>query len=294
MPKTTLTIAIALIAVSSAQACDNVQWYTKKHNANAKAIVDLGPAGASIVDILDALCECRVLTTAQRKRLQNFKKNHKLRIKIQPCNQPISTPDPTPNLSPTSTPRPSVTPTPRPTFTPRVTPTPSIPTPTPDCRLTPRGCGPTPTPTPVVTPTPSETPCLVHVAEFWKANPETWSVNSLKIGNVIYTKAQLLQILNEPVNGRVIVSLAHELIAGKLNLAQARDCTCVCGIAPINNGSNEIGNRLVPPFGTGYLNCNVSWIIKLIKSYNDGTMHDGCPPVSSDDPPSIDENPCPH
>ncbi|HEX8530995.1 MAG TPA: hypothetical protein VF646_13280, partial [Cytophagales bacterium] len=46
-----------------------------------------------------------------------------------------------------------------------------------------------------------------------------WPVSSLTLGSVTYSKEELLQILKKPVQGNGLVSLAHQLIAAKLNVA---------------------------------------------------------------------------
>mgnify|MGYP000256380566 CR=1 FL=1 len=46
-----------------------------------------------------------------------------------------------------------------------------------------------------------------------------WPVDELPIGAVRYTDDQLMRILRQPVKGNGLVSLAHQLIAAKLNIA---------------------------------------------------------------------------
>src|SRR5262245_15647908 len=55
----------------------------------------------------------------------------------------------------------------------------------------------------------------VFTQGFWKTHPEAWPVSSLKLGNIIYTKTQLLSIFNTPAAGNGLISLAHQLIAAK-------------------------------------------------------------------------------
>ena len=92
----------------------------------------------------------------------------------------------------------------------------------------------------------------VHSQGYWKTHPEKWPVSSLKLGNVIYTKAQLLSIWNTPAEGNGLISLAHQLMAAKLNVIAG-------AIAPasvtnaIAAADAMIGNRIAPPLGTGFL-----------------------------------------
>src|SRR5687767_5945628 len=48
---------------------------------------------------------------------------------------------------------------------------------------------------------------------FWKNHPEDWPVDELTLGNVTYSKDELLAIFGEPVSGNGLISLAHQLIA---------------------------------------------------------------------------------
>src|SRR5262249_55866514 len=54
-------------------------------------------------------------------------------------------------------------------------------------------------------------------------NTNVWPVNNLTLGTVNYTDLQLLSILNEQANGNGLISLAHQLIAAKLNIANGAD-----------------------------------------------------------------------
>jgi hypothetical protein len=53
---------------------------------------------------------------------------------------------------------------------------------------------------------------------FWKNHADVWPVNWLVLGNVLYEKAELLNLLKTPVRGDASLILAHQLIANKLNL----------------------------------------------------------------------------
>lgn len=52
---------------------------------------------------------------------------------------------------------------------------------------------------------------------YWKNHEEVWPVNSLTIGDRTYTKSELLALFRTPVRGDSSISLAHQLIAAKLN-----------------------------------------------------------------------------
>ena len=104
---------------------------------------------------------------------------------------------------------------------------------------------------------------------FWKNHEEDWPVSSLTLGSVTYTQAQLLSILNQPVKGNGLVSLAHQLIAAKLNIAAGADPSAIS--AAIAAADAAIGALIVPPVGSGYLSpSSVSSLISQLNDYNNG------------------------
>ena len=109
------------------------------------------------------------------------------------------------------TPGPTNTPvTPGPTNTP-VTPAPSSTPGTPSATGTPV------TPSPTVVPT--TTACLERTQGYWRNHPDSWPVDVLSLGLHGYTKNDLLAILKTPAGGDASLTLAHQLIAAKLNVA---------------------------------------------------------------------------
>ncbi len=164
------------------------------------------------------------------------------------------TPTPSPSVSP------SITPTATPTATPTTTPTPSV--------------TPSPTPTPSATPTatPSATPggCVFGFG-YWKNHPQAWPVTELQLGNVTYTQEQLLSIMHEPVRGNGLISLAHHLIATKLNVANGADPSCIQ--QTIADADTLIGDLVVPPVGDGYLAPrDVNALKDTLEDYNEGHL----------------------
>jgi hypothetical protein len=179
-----------------------------------------------------------------------------------PSATPTATASPTPSPSATATASPSVTPSPSatPSATPSVTPTPTI---TPSV---------TPTATPSVTPTPTATPggCVFGFG-YWKNHPQAWPVTELQLGNVTYTQEQLLDIMHEPVRGNGLVSLAHHLIAAKLNVANGADPSCIQ--QTIADADTLIGDLVVPPIGDGYLAPrDVNALKDTLEDYNEGHL----------------------
>lgn len=86
-------------------------------------------------------------------------------------------------------------------------------------------------------------------------NMNTWPVDSLTLGTVTYDAAQLCAILNRSPGGKGgangLVSLAHQLIAVKLNLANGADGSSISNL--ISQADQAIGSLVIPPVGTGYL-----------------------------------------
>jgi hypothetical protein len=126
---------------------------------------------------------------------------------------------------------------------------------------------------------------------FWKThgpgnchngnNANEWPVSSLVLGTVSYTAAELCSILQQPTAGNGLVSLAHQLIATKLNLAQGADPADAN--AAINAADTLIGSLVVPPVGSGYLHPSVtSSTTQSLDNYNNGITGPGhcAPPVS--------------
>jgi len=114
---------------------------------------------------------------------------------------------------------------------------------------------------------------------FWKTHPEAWPVDQLTLGNVVYTKAQLLDIFNASPKGDKTLILAHQLIAAKLNVANGADDT---DIASTISAADAwlIANG---PVGNG----NKDWnggetLSNTLDAYNNGEIGPGhCDDVSS-------------
>jgi hypothetical protein len=106
-------------------------------------------------------------------------------------------------------------------------------------------------------------------------------VTELQLGNVTYTQEQLLAILHQPVRGNGLVSLAHHLIAAKLNVANGSDPSCIQ--QTIADADALIGDLVVPPVGTGYLAPrDVEALKDMLEDYNEGRL---CAPSCDQSPP---------
>jgi hypothetical protein len=106
-------------------------------------------------------------------------------------------------------------------------------------------------------------------------NSNEWPVSGLTIGSVAYTDAQLCSILGEPAQGNGLLTLAHQLIAAKLNVANGGGCTAV--VSYIIAADALIGNRVVPPAGAGSLSAaSTSALTVTLDQFNNGILS-GCP-----------------
>lgn len=109
---------------------------------------------------------------------------------------------------------------------------------------------------------------------YWKNHPAAWPVSSLMLGSVNYTAAQLMNILNAPVAGNGLVSLAHQLIAAKLNLANGASPTTIAGT--IAAADLQIGALVIPPVGAGYLHpSTTSSKTQMLDDFNNGVSGPG-------------------
>jgi hypothetical protein len=109
---------------------------------------------------------------------------------------------------------------------------------------------------------------------YWKNHPDIWPVQSLMLGAVSYNESQLLQILNRPAQGNGLVTLAHQLIAAKLNIASGADPSAVQQI--VIDADNMIGGLIVPPIGNGYLSPGQTGnLTDTLTEYNEGTIGPG-------------------
>jgi hypothetical protein len=106
-------------------------------------------------------------------------------------------------------------------------------------------------------------------------------VAGLTLGTVFYTQAELLQILNTPVSGNGLVSLAHQLIVAKLNIANGANSGTVA--ATIAAADAQIGALVVPSVGAGYLSpASTSSKTQILDDFNNGIIGPGhCEDTSS-------------
>jgi len=109
---------------------------------------------------------------------------------------------------------------------------------------------------------------------YWKNHPENWPVTTLTLGTTTYTQAQLISILKQPVKGNGLVSLSHQLIAAKLNVANGASGSVIA--AAIASADSAIGSLVVPPVGSGSLSTSsVGNLVTTLDQYNNGLLTGG-------------------
>jgi hypothetical protein len=99
-------------------------------------------------------------------------------------------------------------------------------------------------------------------------------VTSLTIGTVTYTDLQICTILNTPAGGNGLISLAHQLIAAKLNVVKGSDASSIQ--SSIDAADALIGSLVIPPVGGGSLApSSTSSLVTALTNYNEGLTGPG-------------------
>jgi CubicO group peptidase (beta-lactamase class C family) len=120
-------------------------------------------------------------------------------------------------------------------------------------------------------------PCEQNL-DYWKNNPDNWALNSMpmKLGTKhYYSKNQILDLLNRPVNSDASLVLAKALITAKFNIAQGSEISPI--IQTVNAAMNLISDHRLPydnavaffsPTGIQMLA-----LAATLNSYNSGSMN---------------------
>lgn len=116
---------------------------------------------------------------------------------------------------------------------------------------------------------------------YWKTHAsgkkDAWPVASLEIGGIVYTKAELVAIMEAPTAGNGIMSLVQQLIAAKLNvLSGASDASIATAIADADQMIDDAGGKIVPPYTSPYLAPSVTSALNdELTDFNEGTTGPG-------------------
>jgi hypothetical protein len=117
---------------------------------------------------------------------------------------------------------------------------------------------------------------------FWKThgpipkgkNSNEWDLNTITLGTVNYTQLQALSIFNTPVGGNGLISLAHQLMAAKLNIANGANGGSIA--ATIAAADALIDGLVVPPVGSGFLDpSTTSALTGALAAFNEGVTGPG-------------------
>ncbi len=100
----------------------------------------------------------------------------------------------------------------------------------------------------------------------------------LTLGSQIYTKAELLAILNTPSGGDASIILAKQLIAAKLNIAAGSDPTPISGTIThadflLSLFSGKLPYHVAPSSAIGQQMVNDG---TTLDNYNNGRLTQGC------------------
>jgi len=131
-------------------------------------------------------------------------------------------------------------------------------------------------PVPPPPPPPAITGCTLTQG-YWKNHEEEWLNRTLMLGTRItpYTQEELLSIFGQPVRGNGLISMAHQLIAAKLNIAAGASVPTNVRNA-INAADALIGGNLVGGSGGGYLSPDLtSMLTAILDQYNKGNALGG-------------------
>jgi hypothetical protein len=101
-----------------------------------------------------------------------------------------------------------------------------------------------------------------------------WPLTSMTLGTVVYSDAQLCSIMQTPAAGNGLITLAHQLIAAKMNIANGSDPTSIA--ATIASADALIGNLAIPPVGAGFVApANTAAMTSALDNYNLGATGPG-------------------
>ena len=101
--------------------------------------------------------------------------------------------------------------------------------------------------------------------------PDAWPVSELTLGNLTYGKDALLDIFKTPVRGNGYISLAHQLMAAKLNIENGADPSEIADVIAAADafiGDNNVTTASCPTSAVG------EWVQKL-DDWNNGVTGPG-------------------
>ena len=115
---------------------------------------------------------------------------------------------------------------------------------------------------------------------YWKTHLENWPVASMMLGNEAYTQAELLSLIGTTSQTDASVTLARQLIAAKLNIANGSDPTPVSAALGDANAilglySGKLPYKVKASSGNGQIMVSNAVILT---NYNEGLLTPVCTP----------------
>jgi hypothetical protein len=129
-----------------------------------------------------------------------------------------------------------------------------------------------------------ETNICPEALTYWRANPDSWPVDTLTLGSQSYDKAELLELVNTPSRDNnpvdVSLALAHQLIGARLNVAHGSDPTPVA--SALEHADALLGRYAGKlPYGVERASTAGHIMFRnatLLNDYNHGSLTPGCGP----------------
>lgn len=114
--------------------------------------------------------------------------------------------------------------------------------------------------------------CSPHTPGYWKNHPESWSVGSITIGGITYTKANAITIMNTPPKGDKTYNIFEHLVAAKLNILMGCDPSCIDEV--IDDADAWMVDH---PIGSGVSGDDPAWddgepLKDMLDDYNNGYL----------------------
>ncbi|MGQ0719948.1 MAG: hypothetical protein ACT4PE_00100 [Candidatus Eiseniibacteriota bacterium] len=112
----------------------------------------------------------------------------------------------------------------------------------------------------------------VRTQGYWKNHPEAWS-GPITIAGISYTQAELLAIFGTPAQGNGLISLAHQVIATKINLLAGASSGPIAATLAAAEAliSSSCGLNPIPTIGTCSIHpSTTSSYTEGLDNYNNG------------------------
>ena len=108
---------------------------------------------------------------------------------------------------------------------------------------------------------------------YWKNHPEAWPVDEIMIGGTLYTKAEAIAYMKQPVKGDKTITMFKALVAAKLNIAIGCDDSCIA--STIADADAWLASN---PVGSGVAGRSCAWqnggecLYWTLDRYNNGEL----------------------